>query len=98
MSTHAPTPAAAFELTVEDVHFAYRGRPVLRGVSLAIHPGEVVSKLEILQGVWDVNYEGDENVVEVYVGYLRRKIDQPFDRQSIQTVRGVGYRLSGAGS
>ena len=62
------------------------------------HPGEVVSKLEILQGVWDLNYEGDENVVEVYVGYLRRKIDQPFDRQSIQTVRGVGYRLSGAGS
>ncbi len=58
----------------------------------------MVSKLEILQGVWDVNYEGDENVVEVYVGYLRRKIDQPFDRQSIQTVRGVGYRLSGAGS
>ena len=45
MSTHAPTPAAAFELTVEDVHFAYRGRPVLRGVSLAIHPGEVVSLL-----------------------------------------------------
>jgi two-component system OmpR family response regulator len=62
------------------------------------HPGEVVSKLEILQGVWDLNYEGDENVVEVYVGYLRRKVDQPFDRHSIQTVRGVGYRLSGAGS
>ncbi len=59
------------------------------------HAGEVVSKLEILQGVWDMNYEGDENIVEVYVGYLRRKIDQPFGRQSIQTVRGVGYRLSG---
>jgi two-component system OmpR family response regulator len=61
------------------------------------HSGEVVSKLEMLQGVWDLNYEGDENVVEVYVGYLRRKIDQPFGRQSIQTVRGVGYRLVGAG-
>ncbi len=61
------------------------------------HAGDVVSKLEILQGVWDVNYEGDENVVEVYVGYLRRKIDQPFGHQSIQTVRGVGYRLSGHG-
>jgi two-component system OmpR family response regulator len=61
------------------------------------HSGEVVSKLEMLQGVWDLNYEGDENVVEVYVGYLRRKIDQPFGRQSIQTVRGVGYRLFGAG-
>ena len=56
--------------------------------------GEVVSKLEILQAVWDLNYEGDENVVEVYVGYLRRKIDQPFGRRSIQTVRGAGYRLS----
>ena len=62
------------------------------------HRGEVVSKLRILQAVWDLNYEGDENVVEVYVGYLRRKVDQPFGRQSIQTVRGVGYRLSGAGS
>lgn len=61
------------------------------------HRGEVVSKLEILQSVWDLNYEGDENVVEVYVGYLRRKVDLPFGRQSIQTVRGAGYRLSGAG-
>ena len=59
------------------------------------HPGDVVSKLEILQAVWDLNYEGDENVVEVYIGYLRRKLDHPFGRQSIQTVRGVGYRLSG---
>ena len=41
---------------------------------------------------------GDENVVEVYVGYLLRKVDQPFARQPIQTVRGVGYRLYGAGS
>ncbi len=62
------------------------------------HPDEVVSKLEILQSVWDVNYEGDENVVEVYIGYLRRKVDVPFARQSIQTVRGVGYRLTGARS
>lgn len=60
------------------------------------HPDRVVSKLEILQSVWDANYEGDENVVEVYVGYLRRKIDLPFDRASLQTVRGAGYRLSGA--
>ncbi len=61
-------------------------------------PPGVVSKLEILQGVWDLNYEGDENVVEVYIGYLRRKIDLPFDRRSIHTVRGAGYRLTGAGS
>ncbi len=58
------------------------------------HHGQVVSKLEILQGVWDANYEGDENVVEVYIGYLRRKIDQPFGQQTIQTVRGAGYRMS----
>jgi len=57
------------------------------------HRGEVVSKSEILQSVWDMNYDGDDNVVEVYIGYLRRKIDQPFGRRSIQTVRGAGYRL-----
>lgn len=61
------------------------------------HRGDVVSKIEILQSVWDSNYDGDENVVEVYVGYLRRKIDQPFGRQSIETVRGVGYRLAADG-
>jgi two-component system OmpR family response regulator len=59
--------------------------------------GDAVSKADILHHVWDANYEGDANVVEVYVGYLRRKIDTPFDRQSVQTVRGAGYRLT-AGS
>jgi two-component system OmpR family response regulator len=57
------------------------------------HSGTVVSKAEILQNVWDTYYDGDDNVVEVYVGYLRRKIDQPFARSSIRTVRGVGYLL-----
>jgi DNA-binding response OmpR family regulator len=56
--------------------------------------GDAVSKADILHHVWDANYEGDANVVEVYVGYLRRKIDTPFDRQSVQTVRGAGYRLT----
>lgn len=56
--------------------------------------GTVVTKSEIVRAVWDVNYDGDENIVEVYVGYLRKKVDQPFDRKSIETVRGVGYRLS----
>jgi DNA-binding response OmpR family regulator len=54
---------------------------------------EVVSKSDILAHVWDAHYDGDPNVVEVYVGYLRRKIDAPFGRRSLQTVRGVGYRL-----
>ncbi|MDT5128995.1 MAG: two-component system, OmpR family, response regulator [Mycobacterium sp.] len=57
----------------------------------------VVTKTEILQNVWDAHYEGADNVVEVYVGYVRRKIDIPFGTNTIQTVRGTGYRLeSGA--
>ncbi len=59
------------------------------------HPGDVLSKTDIVRSVWDVNYDGDENVVEVYVGYLRRKVDQPFGTHTIQTVRGAGYRLVG---
>lgn len=55
--------------------------------------GEALSKLEILGAVWDWSFDGGPNVVEVYVGYLRKKIDVPFDRRSIETVRGVGYRL-----
>ena len=61
------------------------------------NPDTVKSKAEILQSVWDMNYEGDDNVVEVYISYLRRKVDQPFGRRSIETVRGVGYRLLGSG-
>ncbi|MFI0422798.1 response regulator transcription factor [Spongiactinospora sp. 9N601] len=57
---------------------------------------EVVSKSEILEHVWDT-FDTDPNVVEVYVGYLRRKIDAPFGRSALQTVRGAGYRLVGDG-
>ncbi|MFG2561733.1 winged helix-turn-helix domain-containing protein [Streptomyces sp. NPDC048496] len=61
------------------------------------HPDEVISKTDILSHVWDEHFDGDTNIVEVYVGYLRRKIDAPFDRRTIETVRGAGYRLrSGA--
>jgi len=55
--------------------------------------GNVASKPEILDHVWGIDFAGDPNVVEVYVGYLRRKIDQPFATNLIQTVRGAGYRL-----
>ncbi len=55
--------------------------------------GDVLSKSEIIRNVWDENFDGDVNIVEVYVGYLRRKIDVPFGRRSIETVRGIGYRL-----
>lgn len=61
------------------------------------HAGTAVTKSEILEGVWDSAFDGDHNVVEVYVRYLRRKLDIPFDRQSIETIRGVGYRLDPAG-
>jgi DNA-binding response OmpR family regulator len=54
---------------------------------------EVVAKPDILANVWDPLYDGDPNIVEVYVGYLRRKIDAPFARHSIETIRGAGYRL-----
>jgi two-component system OmpR family response regulator len=54
---------------------------------------QVVSKSEILDHVWGSEYEGDSNVVEVYVGYLRKKIDRPFRVNSIRTVPGVGYRI-----
>ena len=60
---------------------------------LMTHPGDVLSKTEILEHVWDDSYDMDVNVVEVYVGYLRKKIDIPFSRMSIQTLRLVGYRL-----
>jgi DNA-binding response OmpR family regulator len=60
---------------------------------LAQRPDQVCSKAQLLENVWDQHFDGDLNVVEVYVGYLRRKIDQPFGRASIETVRGAGYRL-----
>jgi DNA-binding response OmpR family regulator len=59
--------------------------------------GEVVSKAEILENVWDFAFEGDPNIVEVYIRYLRKKIDEPFERRAIQTIRGAGYRLGGDG-
>jgi two-component system OmpR family response regulator len=58
------------------------------------HPGEVLSRTRILEHVWDFAYDGDSNVIEVYVRYLREKIDRPFGKDSIQTVRGVGYRFA----
>ena len=55
--------------------------------------GEVVPKRELLEHVWDFDFEGDPNIVEVYIGHLRNKLDRPFGRASVQTVRGAGYRL-----
>jgi two-component system OmpR family response regulator len=57
------------------------------------HPDEVITRTQILDHVWDFAYDGMSNVVDQYVSYLRRKIDKPFGRDDLQTVRGVGYRL-----
>jgi two-component system OmpR family response regulator len=61
------------------------------------HQGMVVSKAELLEHVWDYTFEGDDNIVEVYMRRLRNKLDRPFGRSSIETIRGAGYRLDGHG-
>jgi two-component system OmpR family response regulator len=60
-------------------------------------PGEVLSQFQLLELVWDYDYENRSNVVEVYVRYLREKIDRPFGVKSLETVRGAGYRLRSDG-
>jgi DNA-binding response OmpR family regulator len=61
-------------------------------------PDEVVSRTQILDHVWDFAYDGLSNVVDQYIAYLRKKVDRPFGRDDIETVRGVGYRLRSAAS
>jgi two-component system OmpR family response regulator len=58
------------------------------------HPGEVLTRLDLLERAWDAAYENRSNVIDVYVRYLREKIDRPFGRRSLETVRGAGYRLN----
>src|SRR5215472_5492110 len=57
------------------------------------HPGAVLTRTQILDAAWDFAYDGTSNVVDQYVTYLRRKIDAPFGRHDLETVRGMGYRL-----
>jgi two-component system, OmpR family, response regulator len=61
-------------------------------------PGEVLSRMHLLEHAWDFAYENRSNVVDVYIGHLRRKIDEPFARRSLETVRGAGYRLRADGA
>ncbi|ALU38850.1 two-component system response regulator [Kocuria flava] len=77
-----------------------RGRPIELTakewvvLQFLVHNAErVVSKAEIMDNAWDASFEGSENIVEVYVGYLRRKIDAPFGLSTLRTVRGMGYKL-----
>ena len=60
------------------------------------HPGEVLSRYQLLEGAWDTAYEHRSNVIDVYVRYLREKLDRPFGVRTIETVRGAGYRLTAA--
>ena len=101
-----PAPVAVGDLRIDP-----RARRVWRGdIELALttrefsvleflvrRAGHAMSKDDILAGVWADDFEGDPNIVEVYVRRLRRKIDEPFGRHSIETVRGAGYRLSADG-
>ena len=100
-------PARPVELTVGSLRLNPNRRSVTRNgdeISLTAkefgllhflmrHQGAIVSKSEILSNVWDPAFDGAENVVEVYVGYLRKKIDAPYGLTTLQTVRGMGYRL-----
>jgi DNA-binding response OmpR family regulator len=101
-----PTVLSAGDLTLDPAaHVCRRGQTAIslspREFSLLEflirRAGQLVSKSEILDHVWDFDFEGDDNIVEVYVRYLRRKIDLPFGRQAIETIRGAGYRLAGDG-
>ena len=75
----------------EEVHLTPRQFALLE--FMMSRSGEVVSKRVIIEHVWDFAFDGDPNIVEVYVANLRKRIDQPFGRASLQTVRGAGYRL-----
>lgn len=95
-------------LTVGDLRFDPDRRELFRGdVAVELspratavleflmrNPGRVLSKDEILRHVWDDNFEGDPNIVEVYVSRIRSAIDTAFDRSAVETVRGIGYRLA----
>ena len=80
-----------------EVEIALTAREMSVLEHLMRHAGQVVSKRDVLDHVWDDDFEGDPNIVEVYVRYLRKKVDIPFGRASIETVRGSGYRLAADG-
>jgi two-component system, OmpR family, response regulator len=97
-----PSPTATGDLRLDGrARRVWRGSEELRLTArefdvlelLVRRDGDVVTKDEILTAVWDDDFEGDPNIVEVYVRRLRRKIDEPFGRRSIETLRGAGYRL-----
>jgi two-component system OmpR family response regulator len=75
----------------QEIHLSHKELALLE--AFMRRPGQVLSRYQLLERAWDYDYENRSNVVEVYVRYLREKIDRPFGRRSIETVRGAGYRL-----
>jgi two-component system OmpR family response regulator len=64
--------------------------------TLLRRPGQTLTREQLLDHAWGIDYQGQSNVVDVYIGYLRQKVDRPFGRSDVETVRGVGYRLRSA--
>jgi two-component system OmpR family response regulator len=84
---------AAHEVTRAGQEVGLTGREFALLRYLMENPDEVLTRTRLLEHVWDANYDGPSNIVDVYVGYLRKKLEQPFGRPLIKTVRGVGYTL-----
>lgn len=84
---------ASHSVTREDIEIILTSREFSLLELLMRRKGEVLTKKVILEHVWDYDFEGDSNIVEVYIGYLRKKIDAPYDKRAIRTIRGVGYLL-----
>jgi two-component system, OmpR family, response regulator len=80
-----------------DVAIALSAREFALLETLMRHPGQVLDRLQLLDHVWDGEYENRSNVIDVYIRYLREKVDRPFGVKSIETVRGAGYRLRADG-
>jgi two-component system OmpR family response regulator len=80
-----------------EVEIALSAREFALLETLMRHPGQVLDRLQLLEHVWDGEYENRSNVIDVYVRYLREKVDRPFGLESIETVRGAGYRLRADG-
>jgi DNA-binding response OmpR family regulator len=78
---------------VGDVAVELTSREIELLAFLVDHPGVAHTKAQVLEAVWGADFEGDPNIVEVYVSHLRRKLDEPFGRAAIETIRGEGYRL-----
>jgi two-component system, OmpR family, response regulator len=79
----------------EEIHLSAKEFALLE--TFMRRPGEVLSQFQLLEHAWDYDYENRSNVVEVYIRYLREKVDRPFDVKSLETVRGAGYRLRADG-